>query len=121
VLRWPARGQVQAALAEWADACAPSHPELLWLGIFGSFARGDWGVGSDLDLVALVTDADLPFERRAVTWPLERLPVPADLLVYTTAEWQCALADRRAFVTRIERDLRRVWPRTDAGTPPGQS
>jgi predicted nucleotidyltransferase len=36
------------------------------VGIFGSYARGDWGVGSDLDLVVVVEDSSEPFERRAV-------------------------------------------------------
>jgi predicted nucleotidyltransferase len=48
------------------------------VGYFGSYARGDWGVGSDLDLVVIVEASAEPFERRAV---------PVDLLVYTRAEW----------------------------------
>ena len=63
------------------------HPELLRLGYFGSFARGDWGMGSDLDLVAVVDSCDKPFERRSADWDLGELPVPADLLVYTREEW----------------------------------
>jgi predicted nucleotidyltransferase len=45
---------VEAALREWTREQARLHPELLRLGYFGSYARGDWGVGSDLDLFALV-------------------------------------------------------------------
>lgn len=43
-------------------------------------ARGDAGVGSDLDLEAVVEQSALPFERRAVEWDLQSLPVPGDLL-----------------------------------------
>jgi hypothetical protein len=44
-------------------------------------------VGSDLDLIAVVEDAPEPFERRNLSWELDHLPVPADILVYTLKEW----------------------------------
>jgi hypothetical protein len=65
--------------------------EVQRLGYFGSYANGTWGVGSDIDLVAIVSASDEPFERRSVKWPTERLPVPADLLVYTEPEWTAIL------------------------------
>ena len=34
----------------------------------------------------------MPFIERARGWPLETLPVPADLLVYTACEWQALRA-----------------------------
>ncbi|WP_245575164.1 nucleotidyltransferase domain-containing protein [Meiothermus rufus] len=55
--------------------------------MFGSYARGDAGVGSDLDLVVLLRDSPLPFYRRAAGLPTEQLPVLAEVLVYTQAEW----------------------------------
>ena len=88
VLRWPDRAQVDLAVREWAAREAARRPELLRLGYFGSYAHGDWGVGSDLDLVAVVRHDDRPFERRAVAWDLSSLPVPTEILVYTSAEWQ---------------------------------
>ncbi len=88
VLRWPDLAQVDAAVRAWASNVAGERPELRRLGYFGSYARGDWGVGSDLDLVAVVEHSDQPFERRAVGWDLGSLPVPADLLVYTQSEWR---------------------------------
>jgi hypothetical protein len=66
---------------------AGRHPELLRLGYFGSYARGDAGVGSDLDLVAIVDRAAEAFERRPLTWNLNGLPVPTELIVYTRQEW----------------------------------
>ena len=70
VLRWPERGEVLAAVSEWAARQAAEHAGLLKLGVFGSFARGDSGPGSDLDLVAVVRESELPFERRALDWDL---------------------------------------------------
>lgn len=87
VLRWPEAAEVRAALASWAAVEAARRPALLRLGCFGSFARGEAGVGSDLDLVAVVDATDRRFSERARDWPTERLPVPTDIIVYTLAEW----------------------------------
>ena len=49
VLVWPDRDSVESAqLRTWVATELPRHPEVLRLGCFGSFARGDWGTGSDL-------------------------------------------------------------------------
>jgi predicted nucleotidyltransferase len=95
---------VEEAARAFARAEAERRPGLLRLGYFGSYARGDAGVGSDLDLVAVVESSGLPFERRAVQWDLTRLPVPAEVLVYTAQEWAAmeARGDRFARVLREE-------------------
>ncbi len=85
VRRWPRPAEVEAALSRWAQRL--DLPGLDALGYFGSYARGDAGVGSYLDLVAIVEASDLPPPLRATRLPLEELPVPADALVYTEAEW----------------------------------
>ncbi len=67
---------------------AQERPDLVAVGYFGSYARGDWSVGSDVDLVVVLASTTLPFERRAAELDATTLPVPADLLVYTQHEWQ---------------------------------
>ncbi len=84
VLRWPSREEVEGALQAWM--VRHPIPGLLALGYFGSYARGDYGVGSDLDLLLVVESSSLPSWQRALTLPLEELPVPAEALVYTLAE-----------------------------------
>lgn len=76
------------AVRRWAAEVVADHPGVLGIGYFGSYARGDWGVGSDVDLVAVVENDDAPFARRAARWDVTGLPVPADLLVYTREEWE---------------------------------
>lgn len=71
MLEWPERAQADKAIRAWAEQRVNEHPELPRLAYFGSYARGDWGVGSDLDLVAVVRDAAEPFERRALSWDLD--------------------------------------------------
>jgi hypothetical protein len=88
VLKWPDAAAVVAALQMWAQVLSQTHPELQRVGYFGSYARGDWGVGSDLDVVIVVEHADAPFVGRGASWDATGLPVPTDVVVYTTAEWK---------------------------------
>ena len=105
VLRWPDRKRVDRALREWAALRAFERDDLLALGVYGSFVSGNWGVGSDLDLVAVLSDSSEPFPRRAAAWPLERLPVPADLLVYTREEFARLLAREDRFARTLANDV----------------
>ena len=87
VLKWPDAKTVDRAVRRWAKKAARSHANVQRIGYFGSYARGDWGVGSDLDLIVVVQDSDRSFEHRGTGWRSEVLPVPADLLIYTEAEF----------------------------------
>lgn len=87
VLRWPDREEVDRAVRTWAAEAAARDQRVRRVGYFGSYARGNWGVGSDVDLVVIVGESATPFERRALAFDAGHLPVPADLLVYTAAEW----------------------------------
>ncbi|MBI3181002.1 MAG: nucleotidyltransferase domain-containing protein [Myxococcales bacterium] len=107
VLRWPDRAEVDRAAHAWIAREGPRHPELVAAGYFGSYARGDWGVGSDLDLVAIVRATSEPFERRALGWVLSPLPVPAQLLVYTAQEWQRLLDEGGRFARVLASET--VW------------
>jgi len=90
VLKWPDRRTVEEAAAAWAARERLRHQGLVRLGWFGSYARGVAGVGSDLDLVAVV----------------ESLPVPAEILVYTRDEWQRMNREGGRFARTLEREAR---------------
>lgn len=105
VFRWHDAQTVKAALCRWATQVARARPEVLRIGYFGSYARGDWGVGSDLDVVIIVTQADKPFHMRAGDWDTRDLPVPADILVYTREEWD--RLQERPFPPRFVQEI--VW------------
>jgi predicted nucleotidyltransferase len=98
---------VDRAARAWAAGQARVRPELVRLGYFGSYARGDWGVGSDLDMIAIVRSATEPFARRANGWPTEELPVPVDLLVYTEEEWDRLRREGGRFARTVESEV--VW------------
>jgi len=107
ILKWPTVEAVRRAAVRWAATEAERRPGLVRLGYFGSYARGDAGVGSDLDLVAVVETATEPFERRALAWNLLALPVPAQILVYTTGEWERMRAEGGRFIETLDREA--VW------------
>lgn len=111
MLRWPDRSEVDRAVRVWASEAAARHPELVCAGYFGSYSRGDWGVGSDLDLVVIVDATDEPFPRRALVFDTLDLPVPAELLVYTEEEWEALRKEERAFVLRLARETTWVYER----------
>jgi predicted nucleotidyltransferase len=58
------------------------------VGCIGSYARGDWGVGSDLDVVVILRESTRSQRERYAHYYPDGLPVPADLWVYTQAEWE---------------------------------
>lgn len=109
MLKWLDSEAVLHAVRSWAEQTASQHPELLRIGLFGSYARGDWGVGSDIDLVVIVRQAETPFIERGRAYNIDALPLSTDLLVYTEAEWQKLLAEGR-FAPRIEREAIWVYP-----------
>ncbi len=109
VLRWPDQRKVDQAVHAWAADQARRHPEVLRIGYFGSYARGDWGVGSDVDLVVVLNASDAPFQQRAMAWDTSTLPVPAEVLVYTESEWQGIRAENSRFAKTLVEETRWVY------------
>jgi hypothetical protein len=112
VLKWPDHDSVEAAVRDWAARTADTIRGILAIGYFGSYARGDWGPGSDVDIVVIVGRRH-PFDQpaaRHTDWGTSNLPVPADLLSYTVDDWR-RLSGRMGQVLRKET----VWV---LGNPP---
>jgi len=80
----------ETLLQAMADAIvAELHPDEIVL--FGSYARGDDRIGSDLDLLVVVTDSEeTQRKRRKITGLLYRrlaaFPVAKDILLFTRSE-----------------------------------
>jgi uncharacterized protein len=115
VFKWPDAAQVDRAVRSWAASESRRHLGVVKLGYFGSYATGKWGVGSDLDLVAIVDRSDEPFMRRALRWELHELPVPAELIVYTVSEWDSLIREGGRFARTMESDT--VWVYEAAADP----
>lgn len=107
VFRWPDEATVTSAFRVWAERTGSEDPKISAIGYFGSYARGTWGVGSDLDVVVIVHESAKPFERRAVEFDTSSLPVAVDLLVYTREEWARLTAGGPGFGRRLRDQT--VW------------
>ena len=107
VLVWPSLPQVDRAARAWAERQASAREGVVAIGYFGSYARRAYGPGSDLDLVAIVSESERPFIERASEWDLDGIPVPADLLVYTVEEWRRLQAEGGRFARTLAAQT--VW------------
>jgi predicted nucleotidyltransferase len=110
VLRWPSLSLIDQAVRRWIQSESARHPELRRAAYFGSYARGDWGLGSDLDLIAIVNESKAPFHRRSLDWDLISLPVAADLLVYTVPEWHQLTAGKSRLALTLQREAVWIFP-----------
>ncbi|MBI5035449.1 MAG: nucleotidyltransferase domain-containing protein [Chloroflexi bacterium] len=106
VLKWPYAQSVDQSVRRWAEQMAQTQENIQRIGYFGSYARGDWGVGSDLDVIVIVDDSEQPFEKRARQWDTQTLPVPVDILVYTMQEWD-SLQKQNRFQQTLSKEA--IW------------
>lgn len=113
MLKWPDKQAVDSAVRAWAHALAKQRPEVVRIGYLGSYARGDWGVGSDLDIVIVVERSTRPFEQRAIEFDTTKLPVPVDLLVYTQPELHGLIGSSTRFSRVLQNEAVWVFDRTD--------
>jgi len=109
---------VLQAVRRWAEQEAQRCPSLLRLGVYGSYGRGDAGVGSDLDLLLIDAQAVGPQSRRDRQWSFERLPLSCDALVLTPAELDQLLAAsagtdpaHQGLARALHSDCRWIWSR----------
>jgi uncharacterized protein len=107
VLKWPDRETVVGALKKWVYVQASSKSELLRAGYFGSYAKGNWGVGSDVDILLILDQSDKPFIERGVSWDVRGLPVPAELILYTKKEWDAMEERSEPFFQQLSKEV--VW------------
>jgi predicted nucleotidyltransferase len=59
VLKWPDGHSVDQAIRLWTQKVLQHRDDVLRVGYFGSYARGDWGVGSDLDVIIITAYAEI--------------------------------------------------------------
>ena len=124
LLRWPKPRLVLDAVGSWAAQQAQTHPDLLRVGVYGSYGRGDAGVGSDLDLVLIDAHASGTPSQRWRHWPFEQLPLSCDALVLTPSEWDDLMDSggsddpaRRAMAQALQRECRWLWIRDSQASP----
>jgi hypothetical protein len=107
VFKWPDVKTVDKAVRHWTQVIVQGRDDVRRIGYFGSYARGDWGVGSDLDLVLILDRSESSFERRPLSWNTLELPVPTDLLVYTQGEWEDLAESKSGFFRTMNDEV--IW------------
>jgi len=61
-------------------------------------------------LIVIVDQAAEPFERRSLTWDLNALPVPAELIVYTQNEWKRPQKQGERFARMLKSQVVWIYP-----------
>lgn len=81
--------------------------------LFGSYARGEAGPDSDVD-IAVIAETDEPRGRRTLAlasqWP--PVLVPSDVLVFTPDEWESTLGLLNTIPNEAEREGRVLYERS---------
>jgi uncharacterized protein len=95
------------AFTEWVSGKASTHPELLRAGFFGSYAKGNWGVGSDLDILLIVRETGTPFIERGSSWDVRTLPVPVEIIIYSQEEWESMRKRGERFSRQLSEEV--IW------------
>ena len=105
VFKWPDREQVLSTARRWAISLRRENRAVELVLCIGSYARNDWGVGSDLDVIVVLSDTNLSRLQRHARYYPQGLPVPADLWVYTTAEWEGLSLRAPHLWQRLQREM----------------
>ena len=109
-----------AALREIADKAIARHPELQRVMLFGSMARGDYGLYSDADVLLVLSTSKLDrfFDRiPEFLDDFVEAPVPVELLPYTEDELRRMEADGNMFIRRMLREGQLLAERPAAPEP----
>lgn len=70
----------------WAADLLADHSEVEEVVVFGSFPKGTWAPGSDLDVLLVLTSSPKPFRDRIPDYLPGAFPVGVDVFPYTSAE-----------------------------------
>jgi predicted nucleotidyltransferase len=108
--RFADRDKVFDLARKTARQIADQNPEVLKILLFGSFARGDYGLRSDLDLLIVLRASDEAAHERLSRFLAYTPMYPTDMLVYTNEELRTRISGGDAFLARALRESIQIWP-----------
>ncbi len=76
---------IEEAIGKFVDELS-KREEVLKVVIFGSWVRGEAGVGSDVDFLIVLKESNLPFLDRIPIYTPSSFPVDTDVFPYTLEE-----------------------------------
>jgi len=105
--------KVRRSVDEYARRLFAEHPEVEEVVVFGSFAKGNYAPGSDVDILIVLSDSARPFRDRIPELLPGAFPVGLDLFPYTRAEIASRLSP--GFLAAVEAsDWRYLRPPREA-------
>ena len=78
--------RVRQAADEYAADLLLQHPEVEEIVVFGSFEKGNYAPGSDLDVFILLSASDKPRRERVGDFMPTGFPIPLDIFPLTRDE-----------------------------------
>jgi len=90
----------------WASELR-KRPDVVKVGLFGSYATGTYGPRSDVDLLILLAASDKPFRDRIPDFLPSNFSVPCDVFPYTKAEIENLQRDGSPWIKHILQEV--VW------------
>jgi len=102
--------KLRETLSEIASNLKAKHPEVKDLFLFGSFARGDYTPESDIDILIVCSNLNLPFLMRAEKFGdfFRNLPFDVNLLVYTEEELHRMQEEKNPFILTVLTEMQKL-------------
>lgn len=107
------RKEVLSAVTRWLARLAAGRPEVVRAILFGSYARDDFGPGSDVDLLLILHGHPEPFHRRIVDYLPDGVGLPIDVFPYTEDEVAARLAEGDPWMSGILKAGQEIYKRGD--------
>ena len=101
--------EVRALVARWV-AMLPEVEEVIW---FGSWVRGVWGPGSDVDLCVILTRDSRRVQDRIPDFLPRQFPVGLDIFPYTREEFDSLARSHSSWHREILSRGRVMFSRND--------
>jgi hypothetical protein len=111
--RFADRDEVLDLARKTARQTANQYPEVSEILLFGSFARGDYGLRSDLDLPIILQASNEAAPERINRFLTYAPLYPTDMLVYTDKELRARISGGDAFLARAVEESIQIWPEKD--------
>ena len=108
--RFVDRDEIIALARETAQRIVLRHPGVTKVILFGSFARGDYGCRSDLDLLVVLEDSDRSARERIEDFLRDGGTYPIDIFPYTRKELESRIAERDPFILQALREGIPLYP-----------
>ena len=93
-----------------ASRIGSKHPNVVKILLFGSFARNDFGVHSDLDLLIILGSSQKTVTDRIADFLEDALEYPTDVFPYTEQEIHARLRAGDPFLIRASREGIQLYP-----------